>query len=630
MKQPLLRMLAGATGLLVLLLVLVLANVVASQLRLRADLTGERLYTLSEGTRGLLAALDRDVTLKFYRTGSTDGLPMTFQQYGQRILDLLREYEARSRGRLVVQVIDPEPDSDEEEWAGRYGLTGTPLDPRGDGPAVYLGLVALAGARQNAIPFFSPADEPQLEYLVTRLISETVATTKPRIGVLSSLPVMGRPGMYFNQNQGADPWVFLQELRRQFEVVELTPAFDEVPADVTTVLAIHPRGLRELSLFALDQFVLRGGRLIAFVDPLCLTEQDQQTQAFRDPFGARSDLNRLVSAWGLRFETDRVVADAQVATRITMPNGGVERSLAWLSLRSPNFSREEIALAGLDLVMMPMAGAFQGKPVDGLTLTPLITAGADAGLMTGMEATMGTMAGTTSFQRATEPLYLALRLTGLFPTAFPDGRPKDADQPADVPGAPPKEAALQKGTQPGAVVLVGDADVLSDAYAVRRLPMFGRSAYQLMNDNVNFVANLAGQLSGSDTLIGLRSRGTFDRPFTRVLALQKNAQEQWRQEELKLQERLRETQMKLDELEALKDPAQRLVVTPEQQKEVDQFRQQLIETRRQLKDVRKNLRREIEALGLWLKGLNTAAMPALVIVMGLAHGWRRRRRARSA
>ena len=629
MKQPLLRILTGATGLIVLLLVLVLANVVASQLRLRADVTGERLYTLSGGTLNLLAGLDRDVTLKFYRTRSAEGLPMTFKQYGQRILDLLREYEARGNGRIALEVIDPEPDSDEEEWAGRYGLTSTSLDPRSDGPSVYLGLVALAGARQQAVPFFSPGDEPQLEYLVTRLISEAVATNKPRIGVVSSLPLMGRPGMYFNPDQGMDPWIVIQELRSQFDVVELTPAFDEVPADVDTVLAVHPRGLREISLFALDQFVLRGGRLLAFVDPLCLTEQEQQMQAYRDPEGGRSDLNRLTSTWGLSFDEARVVGDAKAATRLTMPDGRVDRHMAWLSLRPENCNADELAVAGLDLLMMPMAGAFKGKPAEGLTLTPLITAGSDAGLLTSMAATVGTMAGTTSFQRAGEPLYLALRLTGTFKTAFPDGRPQDADKPADVPGAPPKAEALKESSKPGAVVLVGDVDLLADGYAVRRLPMFGRAAYQLMNDNVSFAANLAGQLSGNEALIGLRSRGSFDRPFDRVLAMQKDAQEQWRQEELKLQERLRETQTKVDELEAMKDPAQRLVVTPEQQKEIDQFRRQLIETRRQLKDVRKNLRREIEALGLWLKGINIAAMPALVVLFGLVHGWRRRSGARA-
>jgi len=628
MKQPLVRMLTGAAGLLVLLLVLVLANVLASQLRLRADVTGERLYTLSDGTLRQLDQVDRDITLKFYCTRGADGLPMTFKQYGQRILDLLREYEARSKGRIVLEVIDPEPDSDDEEWAGRYGLVGTPLDPRSDGPSVYLGLVALAGARQQAIPFFSPADEPQLEYLVTRLIGQTLATTRPRLGVLSSLPVMGMPGSFMNMNRGQDAWVFMQELRTQYDVVELPPGFDEVPADINTVLAIHPRGLRDITLFALDQFVLRGGHLVAFVDPLCLSQQDEQAQAFRDPAEARSDLNRLTSAWGLTLETDRVVADAKSATRVSRSDGQTERNLSWLSFRPENFNRSELAVAGLDIIMLPMAGAFRGQPAEGLTLTPLLTAGAGAGLMSAMEATMGASAGASSFQRAAEPLNVAVRLTGTFKTAFPEGRPQDEDRPADVPGAPSKGAGLKESAQPGAVVLVGDVDLLSEAYSVRRLPAFGRAAYQLLNDNVSFVANLAGQMAGNDALIGLRSRGTFDRPFTRVLALQQEAQEKWRQEEVKLQERLQETQMKVNELQAMKDPAQRLVITPEQQKEMDRFRQQMIETRRQLKDVRKNLRREIERLGLWLKGINTAAMPAAVILLGLTYGWIRRRRAR--
>lgn len=630
MKSSISKSLTGVAGAVVLLALLVVANALAARLRVRVDLTADRLYTLSDGTKQMLAGLDRDVTLKFYRTRNAEGLPAAFNQYADRILDLLREYEALGRGRVALQAVDPQPDSEHEEWAEKYGLAGTQIDPQGRGPAVYLGLVALAGARQEAIPFFSPADEPQLEYLVTRLVGKVTAARKPKIGVLSALPVLGQQPTMMSQGRGGDAWIVAEELKNQYDVTELPGLFDEVPEDVDTVLAIHPRGISEIALFALDQFVLRGGRLIAFVDPLSLVEQELQPRGMRDPFGTRSDLNRLTSAWGITMEADRVVADAKAATPIRMQNGALDRNLAWLTLRAENLNRDELATAGLEAMMLPMAGAFRGTPVEGITLTPLITASPGAGLMTPMEATMGAMAGTTTLQRQADPLHLAVRLSGRFKTAFPDGRPADPDRPADQPRAPERKAHLAESAKDGVVVLVGDADLLYDAYAVRRLSVFGRPVYQLANDNITFVANLAGQLSGGDSLIGLRSRGAYDRPFTRVLDLQKEAQEAWRQKELALQEQLRLTEMKLRDLEVAKDPEQRLVVTAAQKQEIAQFQQQLVATRRQLKDVRKNLRSEIEALGLRIKVLNLAAMPALVIAFGLAHGLLRRRRARNA
>lgn len=629
MKMTYARSLAGAVGLVVLLAVLVMANAVVAPLRLRADLTSEKLYTLSDGTRQLLQGLSRDVTLKFYCTRSAEGLPITFKQYAERILDLLREYEAASGGRVELQVIDPRPDSDEEEWAQRYGLTGSRLDARGDGPAVYLGLVALSNARQDALPFISPVDEPQLEYLVTRLLSDVTTAHKPKLGLLSALPVMGAPGMMMNMNRGQDPWVFVQELRTRYEISELSAPLDEVPDDIDTVLLVHPRALPEIALFALDQFVLRGGHLIAFVDPLCLTEQSLQSSSLSDPQANRSDLNRLTSTWGVSMDADRVAADSKAATRLPNPDGTWSHNPAWLTLMPENLNDKEVATQPLDTLMLPMAGAFRIQPVDGVQVTPLITTPAGSGLMTSMEATMGTMAGATSLQRSPTPLNLAIRLAGKFKTAFPGGRPQDPDRPADVPGRPAQKAPLAESTREGVVVLVGDVDMLYDGYAVRRIPAYGRYLFQLANDNINFVANLVGQLSGSDILIGLRSRGTFERPFARVLDLQKSAQDIWRKKELALQEELRLTQMKVEELEAAKDPAQRMVVTPEQKRELEQFRQQIARTRHELKTVNKELRRDIERLGFQVKAVNLAAMPGLVVMFGLAYGGYRRWRARA-
>ncbi len=629
MKSTRFKWLTGAAGLALALAALILLNALAGSLRIRADLTGDKLYTLSPGTRELLAGLNRDVTLKLYFSRSAEQAPMTFKQYGRRIFDLLREYEAAARGRVVVEMLDPQPDSDAEEWAQRYGLAATRLDPSGERPPVYLGLVALSGGRQSVVPFFSPADEPQLEYILTRIVHEVATPTKPKLGVISPLPVMGAMGTMFTAGREQDPWIVMQELRAIAEIVDLPGSISEVPEDVETLLVIHPRNIPDTALYALDQFVLRGGRLIAFVDPLNLTELESHSRQLRDPFSVRSDLNRLTSVWGVSMQDDRVAADNNAATRVTMPDGTVDRHRGWLTLREPNFNRDEVSVAALSLMQMPMAGWFTGAPADGLTLTPLITLGPEAGSMSAAEASMGAAMGFSSFRKEEGPMYLALRLQGRFKTAYPDGRPGgNPDQPNELPGGQQRAPHLAESVNDTAVVLVADADVLFDAFAARRLPMFGRGVYQLMNDNINFAANIAGQLTGGSALIGLRSRGTFDRPFHRVLALQAKAQERWRQEELKLQEQLRLTQMRIDELQATKAADQMLIVSPEQRQEIENFRRQMADTRRELKEVRKNLRREIEELGLRLKVINLAAMPALVVIVGLLRGWRRRKRAR--
>lgn len=629
MKSARFKLLTGATGLVVALVALVLLNILAGAMRVRADLTADDLYTLSPGTRALLKNLQRDVTLKFYFSRSADAAPMQFKEYGRRILDLLKEYQSENGGRVRLEVLDPQPDSDAEERAQRYGLSATRLDAAGDRPPVYLGLVAISGAKEAAIPFFSPADEPQLEFQITRLINDVTTLQKPKIGLISPLPLMGRMATFMSMGREEEPWILVPELRSIAELVELPGSLNEVPADMETLLLIHPRNIPDTALYALDQFVLRGGRLIALLDPQCLTELETQARQLRDPFSVKSELNRLTSAWGITMDSERVVADSRAATRVTMPDGRVEMHRAWLSLRPDNFNRADVAVAAMDVMQMPLAGWFKVEPKDGLTVTPLITAGPEAGSISSVEASMGAAMGISSFQSESAPMPLALKVAGRFPTAFPDGRPASTpEQPGDPNSASGRAAHLTESTRDGLVVLVGDVDFAFDAFAARRLPMFGRGVYQLMNDNIHFAANLAGQLAGGDALLGLRSRGSFERPFTRVLALQAAAQERWRQEELKLQEQLRLTQMKIDDLQANKSDDQKLIISPEQKQEMEAFRKQLAETRRQLREVRKNLRREIETLGARLKALNIAGVPALVIAFGLAHGYRRRRRAR--
>jgi ABC-type uncharacterized transport system involved in gliding motility auxiliary subunit len=610
-------------GLLIFLGILVAANVLVAGLRLRWDITENKLFTLSDGMKNVLGGLDHDVTLKFYFSRSSPTVPVALKQYGERVLDLLQECERASNGRLFLEVYDPQPDSDEEEWAQRYGLSGQPIGMLGAGGIAYLGIVAISGAKEAVIPMLSPSVEPQLEYLVAQLITETTIEKKRRIGLMSPLPLLGDTGRPYAFQMGSEPWAVVQELRKLFDVVAVRADGEPIPDDLDTLVVVYPRGFTLQDTFQLDQFVLRGGHLVIFQDPLCLADADPQGQDLRKMVSARADLNKLTVAWGIEMEGTRVVADPTAATSVRFGNGITSRSMAWLTLRRANLDKDEIATASLDFMYVPFAGAFKGKPAAGITMTPLIRSTDGAGTM-GSFTAISTEADMSDFSKEVEPLSMSVRLAGRFVTAFPEGKPLD---PSDTNAA--EQAAgswLTESAKDGIVVLVADCDMLSDRVAVAPLP-FGHGLYQRTCDNIDFAVNVISQLAGDSALITLRSRDTFRRPFDRVDRLELDAAMRGREQQIALQGELDELKARMTELEANKDPKQKFVMSPEQEKELEKFRKQQFETQRELRVLNRNLNREIEDLGLKLKIGNMAAVPALVAAFGLAVGLRRRLRA---
>lgn len=614
---------AGVAGGAVVLGILIAANALFSGVRLRKDMTGERLYTLAPGTVEILKGLERPVTLKFYFSKGNPNVPVPLKNYVQRTLDFLRDLAVRSGGNVALEVWDPQPDSDAEEWAQRYGLMPQSTGRLGLQPDLYLGLVAVSGTKEAAIPFLDPGAEPQLEYLVARLVQEVTQSRRPRIGLMSALPVLAEAGSPFMPASARKPdWLFVTELKKSYEVVPVPLEAEAIPDGIDALMLIHPKEIADKTLFALDQFVLNGGRLLAYVDPLCISET-----ATADPMrmpNPASDINRLSSTWGVTLETGQVVADLEAATPINVGDGRAERLPAWLTLRAgQNLDREEIATGSLESLMMPFAGALAGSPAEGLEMKTLIRASSNAVTMNSFAA-RNPLEPNTRSGRAAPGAVLAVRLTGRFQTAFPDGPPRAEGDTDEVAGT--TNAWLKTSEKDGAVVLVADADLLANDYSARAVNFFGQTLFQPFNDNLNFTLNLAEQLSGNPALIGLRGRGKFDYPFDRVLAMERAAQERWQEEEEKLQQKLAATQQRLNELQATKSADQQLVLSSAQKTELEKFRQERFETQRQLKEVRKNLRQSIEQLGLTLKVLNMAAVPLLVAAFGIALGWRRRNR----
>ena len=618
----------GLAGLLVLLVIIGAANLIIANLRLRVDLTAERLYTLSTGSKQVLGKLENDVTLKFYFSSSSAEMPMGLKTYANQVQDLLKEYELAGKGRVALEAYDPKPDSDSEEWAQRYGIEPQQTNPFGQ--PVYFGLVAVCGETEAVIPGFNPRTEATLEYDITRLITRVAWPEKPVIGVLSSLSVLGAPQnpmMMMRRQQQDQGWAAFRELRKDYTVREIQADVETIDADVKALIVVHPKNLEDKALFAIDQFVLRGGRLIVCVDPFNIAdfEANQQQNPMMMQMGGGqagpSTLGKLFDAWGVTFDTAKIVADLSAATKLNSGNGRVEDNPAFLSLGTPNMAKDDLLTAQLSQVMLPFAGALSANTPKEITFTPLITTSTDnACLVDQMNAQFGMSAMRAQLKPDGAQRTLAARLQGTFKTAFPDGLSTNGT--AAATNAAP--AHLTSGTS--TVMLFGDADFLNDRFCVQVMnSLFGQVA-QPINDNLTLFGNTVEQFAGREELIGVRSRGQFNRPFVKVDQLEVKAMKQWQAEEERLEAALQETQQRLADLQQKKSGNERLILSKEQQAELEQFRKTQAETRKQLKEVRKNLNKDIERLGLSLKVVNIALLPLLVIGFGLFRGLRRRKR----
>lgn len=614
----------GIAGLILLLVIIGAANLIISNLRLRVDLTAEKLYTLSKGSKEILGKLEHDLTLKFYFSSSSAEMPMMLKTYANQVQDLLKEYQIAGKGRITLEAFDTKPDSDAEEWAQRYGIE--PQQTSMLGQPVYFGLVAVSGDTEEVIAGFSPRTESTLEYDITRLITRAAWPEKPVLGVMSSLSVLGTPPnpMMMQQGMPQDPgWMAFQELRKDYTVVEVPIDSDTIDPEIKALILIHPKNLSDKTLFAIDQFVMRGGRLIACVDPFSVADFESSGQ--QNPMMAQmgggnqpgpSTLGKLFDAWGLGFDTSKVVADLSSATKLGGGNGQVEDNPAFLSLSEKNLAKNDLLTAQLTQVMLPFAGAFEDNTAAELTFTPIITSSSDnACLVDQMNVQYGMSAMRSQLKPDNKQRVMAVRLQGTFKSAFPDGK-IDSETNA-------VENVLLSGNS--TAMIFGDADFLNDRFCVQLVnSLFGRIP-QPLNNNLTLFANTVEQFAGREELIGVRSRGNFNRPFTMVDELEAKAMKQWQAEEERLQTALQETQQRLQALQQQKSGNQRLILSQEQQSEVELFRKQQADTRVQLKNVRKNLNREIETLGRTVKIINIGLIPLLVIAFGIFRGVRRKK-----
>jgi len=617
-------LLYSAIGLVALFLILVAVNYLAARGALRADLTAGKLYTLSAGTKKVLKGLSAPVKVKLY-ISSGEAMPVPLRSFARRVQSMVDEFRSVAGPDLVIEKYDPRPDSEEEDAAQLDGIEPQQL---ASGEQFYLGASVSRLDRKESIPVLTPARERLLEYDLIRAVARVASAERPKIGLMSALPVLGEKFNPYTR-RSSEPWVLANELRRDFDVEAVDMTARAIDKDIRVLLLIHPANITARTEYALDQFVLRGGKLIAFVDPYAYFDQLPMPPGM-PPQVSSSTLPRLFKAWGVTMDPGKVVADVVFGS-----GEGRRYTPAVLSLNRTAFARDDVVMAQIETLLYAFGGAFQVKPADGLAVTPLASSSPNSMLIDDGQATVAGEQATRDFVPGGKSLPLALRLSGKFRTAFPGGAP-------EVEGAKPGPAAagataphLAEAAHDNAVVLVGDVDMLQDGAAVDVQEVFGRKVIVPSNGNLAFAQGLVEQLAADESLLSLKSRASAYRPLTVVREMEAEAQLQYFGKIKELEDELHKTSAALQKLQGGTPPGAAgkgaQILSPEQQAELERFRKKVAETRHALKELRKNLRRDAERLVFLTKVANIALMPLLVALAGLAIALvRRRRQARQA
>jgi ABC-type uncharacterized transport system involved in gliding motility auxiliary subunit len=604
------HLLYSAIGLVALLLLLVAVNFLISRVPARVDLTDGDLYTLSPGTRKILRELKAPVKIKLY-VSQGESVPVQLRGFAQRVEDLVREFKQAAGSNLIVERYNPRPDSEEEDAAQLDGIEPQQLYT---GEQFYLGIGVSQLDRKQTIPAVAPQRERLLEYDLIRAIARVGNPERPKLGLMAGLPVLGER---FNPmtRQSSEPWVLATELKRDFDVKEVPMTAKEIDKDLNVLLVIHPQYAQPQTEYALDQFVLRGGKLIVFVDPYAYFDQQPQMPGV-PPQPSSSSLPTLFKAWGVEMDPGKVVADVVFGS-----GAGQRYTPTVLSLNRTAFSRDDIVTGQIETLLYAFGGAFEVKTKD-LKVTELIKSSPNSMLVDNANATKSGDEATKSFKPSGTPMPLALRLTGKFKTAFAEGL-KDGDKP--VPNTP----QLRESAGDNSMILVADVDMLADGAAVDIQEVFGRKIVVPSNGNLAFAMGMIEQFAAGDDFISLRSRTGAFRPLTVVRELEAEAQKQYFGKIQALEDEVQKTTAKLQELQkAQGGPAGKSaqILSPEQQAELERFRKTVAESRLALKEVRKNLRQDAESLVFWTKVANIALMPLLVALAGLLIALFRRRR----
>ncbi len=611
-------------GLAVLFVLFVAFNVVANRWFRsgRVDLTENKLYTVSQGTENILGNIDEPITLRFYFSKKLAQQAPGLITYAERVEQLLKEYATLSKGKINLIVADPVPFTETEDEAGAFGLKGVPAGAAGE--MLYFGLVGTNTTDgKELIPFFREEREEFLEYDVTRLVDNLRDAQKKVVGVLTTLPLDGNPmARMMNPQAPTSPWYFVEYLRQTFDVRMIEATTQKLEKDLDLLFVVHPQSLSAATLFEIDQYVLGGGKVVAFLDPYCEAQevpQDPQNPLQSMMADRSSTLEPLLTAWGLEMPLEELAADKDLALRVGWQNTSVDYVL-WLGLRQDKgvLNEDDVTTSELDNVHMASAGFLKDRGT-GTTITPLMETTRNAMKLAKSRIQFGPDPKEllSGYQSGGEKLTLAARVTGNVQTAYPEGRPKT--QAGDDEAAPdPNEVLLKESVGPINLVVVADVDLLSDRMWVRTQNFLGQTIAMTQADNGAFAVNAADNLAGSSDLISLRSRGRSIRPFDKVDELRKDAETKFRAKEKDLEAKLSDAEKRINDLQGNKDQANSMILSPEQEAEIARFKDERNKTRKELRSVKADLQKGIEALKTRLVLINGLAVPFLVALAGIA------------
>lgn len=658
-------------GLIAIAVALVISVAIISSLpSLRIDLTEDKLFSLADGTRNILGSLEQPIELMFFYSESlTEDAPQ-IRSYGTRVQELLQEIVIASDGALTLKVIDPEPFSEDEDLATGYGVQAVPVSQGGQ--SIYFGLVAAAGGDQadvplglrdaETMPLIRPDQEEFLEYEFMKLISKVAHPDLPVVGLMTDLTVDG--GFDPSSGQATQQWMVMDIIRQLYQVRRINSSVEDIDEDVDILMLVHPEGLSEQTLYAIDQFVMRGGQIVLFLDPNADTMVGRSAQGALIPAGMSSDLPGLLESWGIQYDSSKVLTDSDLALRVMMTQGGrpaPHLGMLGVQRSKGNLSQDDIITSRLETINLSSAGAVAALEGATTTFEPLMRSSTNAMMMDKglLENVMDPSILFDEFVSADESYVIAARVTGPVASAFPDGRPMPAEEPSDdtatTAGTDDNPAAdtaadsvadtdtdsgepvvpvtphLANSVGPVNIVVFADTDMLSDRMWVQVAQFLGQRIPQPFANNGDLIINTLDNLSGGTDLVSIRSRGRYSRPFTRVVNLQRAADDRLRVEESELTQRLADTEQKLAELNQDENGQVLGQITPEIQAEIDQFNAELVDTRRRLRDVQYQLTEDIEQLGTRLKAINTALVPVLLTLLLLVVGYvRSQRRKRAA
>lgn len=655
---------AGLTALLTIAIVIAVNFLVGGLgfLNGRFDVTEDKLYTLSNGTRNILDRLNPDepVTIRYYVTSEDRVMPPVLKSHSRTVQDLILEFQKAAKGKVILEKLAPNPNTEDEDKAREDDIQGVPVNNEGDN--VYLGLAIQCAKQKEVLPFLNPNEETALEYNIARAIQKVSKEKKTVVGVMSSMPIMGSPMFPFQRQQGQQPWVLIQRLRMDYEVREVQMSASSIDSDINVLVVVHPADITEQAEYAIDQYLMKGGQVLALVDPQCLVAQrvysQQQNPMTGQPGGVinpTSDLPNLFKAWGVGYNKADIVADVNYRTQLM----GRQTPVA---LRLPNdaLNKQERVTADLQSLLFMMTGALEVSPKEGINASTLAYSSEASDLIDNTEAERLLREPVSTFNASGKKQALAVMLKGKFKTAFPNGKPKapadaaktegggaqdDANAPktaaTPAPAAPAAEAKkdeakkeeakpaepakptdgtiLESQNAEGVVVLFADADMMYDAFAVQQDPMTG--GLIAVDGNLPMFLNVVEILSGGGDLLAVRSRASTRRPFTKMDELRENVEKKFRPS---LTQKQAEIDKIAQEMGPLKVKNGQLVVDPAQAKKIQDMQVKSQQLRKEVREIKKDQNKDIDFTENMITLLNVFGVPLLVVAIGLTLAIRRR------